>query len=103
MHVTRLFYLFDADSTKSQLAQVIEEKERLQKERGEEVSALTSKLHLVEKSYEAILQVSALLVCVQKGHWHCQALCAIFLNETTNIRLHVSDLVYYTCAIFDLL
>ncbi|KAL5491509.1 hypothetical protein EMCRGX_G016808 [Ephydatia muelleri] len=46
----------ELDSTKSQLAQVIEEKERLQKERGEEVSALTSKLHLVEKSYEAILQ-----------------------------------------------
>ena len=50
-----------SDDTKSKLAQATEEKERLQKEKMDEVSALTSKLHSMEKSYEAILQVWACL------------------------------------------
>lgn len=39
------------------MAQVVEEKERLQKEKGDELAALSTKLHSMEKSYEAILQV----------------------------------------------
>ena len=44
------------------LQHVTAERDRLQKEKEEEVATLNGKLHAMEKSYEAILQV-----CVMNG------------------------------------
>ena len=46
------------------LQRVTEERDRLQKEKEEEVATLNGKLHAMEKSYEAILQV-----CVVCDDW----------------------------------
>ena len=43
------------------LQRVTEERDRLQKEKEEEVATLNGKLHAMEKSYEAILQVCVMI------------------------------------------
>ena len=46
-----------SDSTQQMLQCVTAERDRLQKEKEEEVATLNGKLHAMEKSYEAVLQV----------------------------------------------
>ena len=48
---------FPSDSTQQMLQCVTAERDRLQKEKEEEVATLNGKLHAMEKSYEAVLQV----------------------------------------------
>lgn len=43
------------------LQRVTAERDRLQKEKEEEVATLNGKLHAMEKSYEAILQVCVVI------------------------------------------
>ena len=61
-----LYYLskFCLEETKQELAQVTAEKERLEKEKEEEIVALNNKLHVMDKSYEGIIQV------VEQNHAH---------------------------------
>ena len=54
-----------SDSTQQMLQRVTAERDRLQKEKEEEVATLNGKLHAMEKSYEAVLQVC--------GVWYCSA------------------------------
>ena len=45
------------DGTRQSLFRVSQERDRLQREKEEEVATLNTKLHAMERSYEAILQV----------------------------------------------
>ena len=45
------------DVTQVDLVRVREERDQLRREKEEEVAALNSQLHTMERSYEAILQV----------------------------------------------
>ena len=49
-----------AEQTESELVEVRRERDRLRKQKEEEVSALNSRLQAMEKSYDAILQVMIL-------------------------------------------
>ena len=49
-----------AEQTESELVEVRRERDRLRKQKEEEVSALNSRLQAMEKSYDAILQVMTL-------------------------------------------
>ena len=50
-----------SDSTQQMLQCVTAERDRLQKEKEEEVATLNGKLHAMEKSYEAVLQVCVVI------------------------------------------
>ena len=50
-----------SDSTQQMLQCVTAERDRLKKEKEEEVATLNGKLHAMEKSYEAVLQVCVVI------------------------------------------
>ena len=52
-----LYYLY-ADETRLNLLKVTQERDQIRREREEQVAALNSQLHVMERSYETILQVN---------------------------------------------
>lgn len=57
-HITLTIYSqYITDYTKSELVKVERERDGLKREKEHEVSALTSRLQAMEKSYDVILQV----------------------------------------------
>ena len=47
-----------ADETESELVEVRRERDKLRRQKEEEVSSLNARLHAMERSYDAILEVS---------------------------------------------
>ena len=75
-----------SDSTQQMLQCVTAERDRLQKEKEEEVATLNGKLHAMEKSYEAVLQV-----CVVCGNWRY---CSAFIQAYFHLKAHGRQTLY---------
>ena len=56
--------ILPSESTRLQLVEVSEERDRLRREKEEEVATLNGKLEATERSYEAILQVNHSRSCM---------------------------------------
>ena len=57
--------MFHADRRESELVVVKRERDELRREKEEEVTALNSRLHAMERTYDVILQVRITCVHVQ--------------------------------------
>ena len=79
-----------SDKTQANLEKVTRERDQLRREKEEEVMALNSKLHTMERSYEAILQVYGIVYTV------CVCVCGVCTLDPVYIGV-LNDCIHLFC------